>query len=120
MFKITEFGRAIRKLRIDKSVVMMDMANALSVTVSYLSAIETGKSKITKKIFKKIVNYFGLEDEEVEELQKAAENSPVSVKFNLKDHSSEDRQFVATFAKKFDQLTAEQKKQIENLLNESK
>ena len=43
---ITEFGKALRKLRIDRGETLKIMADNLEMTSSYLSAIECGKRNI--------------------------------------------------------------------------
>ena len=55
---ITEFGKYIRKLRIDKIVTLREMADAVNLSPSYLSSIETGKRNITPGFFEAVVNYF--------------------------------------------------------------
>jgi transcriptional regulator with XRE-family HTH domain len=44
---LTPFGKKVRKLRIDVGVTLKSMADAMGVTSSYLSAIETGKRAVT-------------------------------------------------------------------------
>ena len=43
---ITNFGKFLRKLRIDNNEFLKDMAARLGVTVAYLSAIEHGKRDV--------------------------------------------------------------------------
>lgn len=38
----TEFGKALRKMRIEKDENMAAMAKKMEISLSYLSAIETG------------------------------------------------------------------------------
>ena len=52
--KITEFGKAVRKARIDASVTLGDMAEALEVSPPFLSAMETGRKKISEDWVRKI------------------------------------------------------------------
>ena len=46
---LTEFGKILRKLRIDRQELLRDMAKNLEVSSAYLSAVETGKRKILPK-----------------------------------------------------------------------
>ena len=40
--KLTEYGKLVRKARIDAGITMLTMAEALSVAPSFLSATEVG------------------------------------------------------------------------------
>lgn len=56
---ITEFGKAIRKARLDaNNVTLSSMATALQTTPSFLSALEMGRKKIPSDWVKKIEGYF--------------------------------------------------------------
>jgi len=55
---ITEFGKAVRKARIDADVTLASMANALDTTPSFLSAMEMGRKKIPVDWVEKIQNFF--------------------------------------------------------------
>ena len=53
---LTDFGKELRKIRIDNNEFLKDMANKLGVTVSYLSAVENGKRDIPDEWLDKIIN----------------------------------------------------------------
>ena len=56
---ITEFGKAVRKARIDaNNVTLSSMATALQTTPSFLSALEMGRKKIPAEWVKKIESFF--------------------------------------------------------------
>ena len=56
---ITEFGKAIRKARIDaNNVTLSSMAASLETTPSFLSALEMGRKKIPAEWVKKIESFF--------------------------------------------------------------
>lgn len=55
---LTNLGKQTRKLRIDNEELLMDMANKLEISASYLSAIETGKRKMPKDFIEKIENIY--------------------------------------------------------------
>jgi hypothetical protein len=55
---ITEFGKAVRKSRIDAGVNLVEMASELSTTTSFLSAMEMGRKKIPSEWIQKIEIYF--------------------------------------------------------------
>ena len=43
---LTQFGKELRHIRLDRDEKLKDMAEKLGVTVSYLSAVENGKRNI--------------------------------------------------------------------------
>lgn len=55
---ITEFGKAVRKSRIDADVTLVAMASELQTTTSFLSALEMGRKKIPSEWVEKIERYF--------------------------------------------------------------
>lgn len=55
---ITEFGKAVRKARIDADVTLASMAEELQTTPSFLSAMEMGRKKIPDAWVSNIENYF--------------------------------------------------------------
>lgn len=55
---ITEFGKAVRKARIDADATLGSMAAELNTTPSFLSALEMGRKKIPADWVQKIEGYF--------------------------------------------------------------
>lgn len=55
---ITNFGKAVRKARIDATVTLASMAADLQTTPSFLSALEMGRKKIPTDWIQKIEMYF--------------------------------------------------------------
>lgn len=66
--KLTEFGKFLRKLRIDNGELLKDMAIKLNVTPFFLSMVETGKRSIPKKLEEEIKETYSLNLEQKEEL----------------------------------------------------
>tara|TARA_R110001592_G_scaffold206888_3_gene457605 strand:- start:794 stop:1153 length:360 start_codon:yes stop_codon:yes gene_type:complete len=57
---ITEFGKAVRKARIDaENVTLSSMAGELQTSPSFLSALEMGRKKIPEDWVEKIESFFG-------------------------------------------------------------
>ncbi len=56
---ITDFGKAVRKARIDADVTLSSMANELNTTPSFLSALEMGRKKIPMDWVTNIEGFFG-------------------------------------------------------------
>lgn len=55
---ITEFGKAIRQARCKTNDTLMTMSEGLHKSPAFLSAIETGKTKIPLDFVEAIINFF--------------------------------------------------------------
>ena len=55
---LTEFGKAVRKARIDVGTSMLKMAESLGVKPSFVSQIETGKKNIPADFVAKAEKFF--------------------------------------------------------------
>ena len=70
---LTQFGKELRHIRLDRDEKLKDMAEKLGVTVSYLSAVENGKRNIPDNWIEMIASEYYLSDEDVRNLQKIFE-----------------------------------------------
>lgn len=66
--KLTEFGKFLRKLRIDNGELLKDMSIKLNVTPSFLSMVETGRRSVPKKWEEEIEKIYSLSLKQKEEL----------------------------------------------------
>ena len=55
---ITEYGLAVRRARLDCDVTLSEMARELKVTPGFLSAMETGRKKISEDWVAKVDDFF--------------------------------------------------------------
>lgn len=55
---MTDFGREVRKARIDADVSLGQMAKDLDTTASFLSTVEMGRKKIPEGLVQKIETFF--------------------------------------------------------------
>ncbi|WP_135211886.1 XRE family transcriptional regulator [Vitreimonas flagellata] len=100
--KLTPFGQALRALRIERGLRLLDMAKTLGCSSAFLSAVETGRKSVPPAFFANIVNEYGLAVPEVESLRRALDRTKKEVK--LDEVSDENRELVAAFARKVDEL----------------
>ena len=117
---LTEFGKALRKIRIEREELLKDMATALGVSAAYLSAVETGKRRIPDDWVERISIHYQLSQAEHANLLRAAENSAQEVKISLQDASETKRGAVLTFARALDQLSDEDLKRIMQSMKKGK
>lgn len=113
----TEFAKVVRKIRIDKDMMLGEMAKGIDVSSAYLSSVENGRKKIPESLVGRIVDFLELNQEKSSELQKAADNSPVSLKLDLSNAMGDDRMLANAFARKAFDLPKDKKQAIYELLN---
>jgi transcriptional regulator with XRE-family HTH domain len=70
---MTPFGEKMRAMRAERGATLTDMAHAIQVTPTYLSALERGKrGRPSWLVLQRIIAYFNVIWDEAEELQKLA------------------------------------------------
>lgn len=109
---LTEFGKYLRRIRMDRQQLLKDMADSLGVSSAYLSAVENGKRRIPKDWVKKIVSDYSLSEGECADLQSAADDSALDVTISLENASAQKRDAVLSFARALDGLDDEDLKRI--------
>lgn len=113
---LTDFGRYLRKLRIDCGELIRDMAGKLGVTASYLSAVETGKRNIPETWVDDIAALYSLNDAAKHDLDEAAVNSAKTLKIGLEEVSASRKEAAILFAREFKELDDATILQIRDLL----
>lgn len=80
--KLTPFGRAVRKARLELGISLLIMAKELKVTLAFLSGMETGRKKIPLEWAQKIEVYFELKGYAIHDLKMLTylSNQTVSLK----------------------------------------
>lgn len=96
---VTEFGKFLRILRITKSLSAKDMAEKFKVTVSYLSAVETGKRSIPPTWERTLCYDFNLSNDEKKKLYEAIEKSSESLNLDLKTYNDEQKKLLWAVAR---------------------
>lgn len=96
---ITEFGKALRKLRIDRNEYIKDMAEKMHISVAYLSAIETGKRKIPEKLVGRIGRAYFLTAGEIADLNLLKAKSEKEVRIPLVRKNKTQIEVILRFAK---------------------
>ncbi len=114
----TALGKLLRKWRIDKGVVMYDMATAIGVSTSFLSAVERGKKKLSQDKMQAIRKYLNLNESGYSELQEAVQKSNGEVVINLRNQSDQDQDTMLAFARKFPSMSESDKEKIRSFFDE--
>lgn len=95
--KLTEYGKLVRKARLDAEVTMLEMARSIGVAPSFLSATEVGSKKVSPSFLEKVVTFFASKGMTIEGIHEAADVSNKTVSI---DGLSTSQQFlVAGFAR---------------------
>lgn len=113
---MNSFGIFVRKLRLDRGEFLFDMARKLGVSSAFLSAVETGKKSVPKDFKEKIIKLYKLDNQKIEELDEAINNSVLEIKIPLKDKSIKDRELLLKFARNFEDFNDEDKKIMANII----
>ena len=116
MDKLTLFGKAMRKLRIDKNMTQGDLAEAIGIGGAMLSAVERGERKMKPEILEEIIKYFKLDDIKAAELQADLAESEESVVIYTKNKPHDEVEMVAMFARRFSSMSEDERLKIEAII----
>ncbi len=117
MADLTPFGKAARKIRIDRGETLGDMADALGISAAFLSSAETGKRNVPNDLLDRIVTHFQLKGIEAQELRRLALESRKTV---MLKPTERNRGLATAFARKFEELDSAQIAEILKVLNKVK
>ena len=117
---ITNVGKFLRKLRIDRGETLFNMATKLDVSSSFLSAVENGKKKTPSAWVEKLTSLYGLSDSQVSELCDAIADANDVVEINVQNSPVENRQLAVAFARQFDSFDKETLEALRQILHKYK
>lgn len=112
----TELGKYLRKLRIDNDELMKTMAEKLGLASSTLSSIEAGRRNPSESFVEKVIEAYSLDETKAAALVDAFNRSKDEVALRIKGLPSQDQKLVVSFARKFADLSDEQKDEIRSVL----
>jgi transcriptional regulator with XRE-family HTH domain len=113
---MTPFGKFLRNLRIERGLLLKDMAEMLDVTSAYLSAVEHGKKGApSAALVSKLENLLNLTTEQKKELRRAAaaSNTSMSIPSKLSPFAFET---ANAFARRLPILSERQLRKIQGVL----
>ncbi|UTO29047.1 helix-turn-helix domain-containing protein [Bartonella harrusi] len=118
---ITPFGKTLRKLRIDHSERLLDMAKKLDISVPFLSSVEIGKKSVPVGMEEKIIEVYALNQEAAARLRR--ESDACRSSFTIKSSDPLCRETIGMFTrllKVFSQQDLESFKGILEAIREEK
>jgi transcriptional regulator with XRE-family HTH domain len=117
---VTEYGKYLRKLRIDRSETISDMARKLGISAAYLSLIENGGREIPSDFSYRIWKEYNLNNGETECLREAEYKTPVkTITIDMERLDGKGPEYGETariFRDCIDRLSPEQVEQIKTML----
>ena len=104
MVTATQFGRALRSMRIETEESISQMAERLEYSTSFLSAVELGKKSVPPEMVNRLEKKYKLDAERVEELVEMASKTLNTVRINTDEHSDEGKQTLFALARALPEL----------------
>ncbi len=114
---LSKFGMFCRKLRMERGELLLDMAEKLNVTSSYLSAVEMGKRNIPSNWEAEIVKLYNLSENELEELKNCIKDSIREIRMEVFGRKEQDKEILLKFARSFEEMNDFDKQNILSILN---
>ena len=114
----TEFGKALRKMRIEKDKNMAAMAKKMEISLSYLSAIETGTRAVPDGFVEKLSRKYKLSKKSTDELLTALDHSASSVDISLVSALPLQRDLAFMLARKLPGMSEEECEKLLSILRE--
>lgn len=99
---LTSFGVELRKHRVDRGETLYEMAEAIGISPSFLSAVETGRKKAPDELVENVIGHLKLDMVDALRLREAAMETGPEIRIPLKGRGSEARKVAAMFARRFD------------------
>jgi transcriptional regulator with XRE-family HTH domain len=116
---ITDFGKFLRKFRIERGLRLYDMAKDLGKSSAWLSYVETGKKTIPVGFADEIASVYNLPPAEREKLDEVAAKTVRAFKLEVGEDASEMRINTAyALARKFDSIDDETLEEFLKILKE--
>jgi transcriptional regulator with XRE-family HTH domain len=114
---LTPFGIAVRKLRLDKGMRLLDVARRSKRSPAFISAVETGRKAIPDAYVTLMTRTMDLTAAEARELRRAADRTRKEVR--VEKLPEDQRELVAAFARKLDQLPSDLMAQLKKVVLKS-
>jgi Zn-dependent peptidase ImmA (M78 family)/transcriptional regulator with XRE-family HTH domain len=99
---LTPFGKALRQLRVEKDLKLIDVAAVVGVSSAFISALETGRKSIPDGFLSKLRRSLNLNDKEANTLRRARDRTRDEVSVDMLP--GDDRELVAAFARHIEEV----------------
>jgi transcriptional regulator with XRE-family HTH domain len=111
---MSDFGETLKRLRKERQITQRDLAERVRVDFTYISKMENGKLQNypSEEIIRKIANELNAD---ADELILLAKKVPKDMRKTIMNND-----LAIEFLRKVDNLSNDQRKQIENVINKVK
>lgn len=119
---LTIFGKVLRKARIDKGLLLKEMAEVCGISSAFLSSVETGKKPIPSGLMEKAADFLGFDQgsREWAELKDAEVLSRGEVSLPTRGLSERHQETVLAFARHFEEMEPAELDEVLNILHSKK
>jgi len=114
---ITQFGKELRKLRLDLGITLFEMAEAAGVSSSLLSSAETGKKPASPNLVERLAAAFPGVNQRKDEFLSLAAVTAGEVRIRLQDDRHKANATALAFARKFESFSDSQLDHLMNIFN---
>lgn len=115
----TNYGKILRKIRVDYDELLKDMAVKVCVSSAFLSAVENGNKSPSEKLTETIIAKYELNHTDANKLRMASKEdiySPI-VQMDLRGKAFGNKEIALSFARNFDSLNETEIEKIKKILN---
>lgn len=116
----TKFGKIVRKEMIDHDENLLSIAQLLSVTTSFVSAVLTGSKSVPDNWVDELSKHYDLTSLKYDELYNAYCEDKKSVKINVENVPLTQKKLAIQFQRKLPELDEDEIEFIFNILKEDK
>lgn len=101
---LTEFGKFLRVLRMERGELLKNMAENLRISSAYLSSIEMGNREIPKSLPQDLIQKYNLTEEEQIEMQRTISESTKNIDISLVNTTSLQKEAALVFARNLEKM----------------
>jgi transcriptional regulator with XRE-family HTH domain len=116
--KLSEFGKELRRLRVQNSKTLADVSAKLNYSVAFLSAVERGAKTPSPKLVEAVEDLFALNQSERQALEISAQKS--RKRLSIHKMRSEDASLFAIFAHQVSSMSGDQTALLEKAISNPK
>ncbi|MCL1998859.1 MAG: helix-turn-helix domain-containing protein [Turicibacter sp.] len=114
---LTEFGKRLRIMRINRGDILKDMADKLGMSSAYLSAIETGRRNVPEDLVERVSEMYSLDVTEYRELKDLTDRAIKNINVNIGNADTARRNAALIFARNFNDMDKETAQKLVKILN---
>ncbi|MCE1192056.1 MAG: helix-turn-helix domain-containing protein [Acidovorax sp.] len=116
---MTNFGKELRKIRLDLGITLFDMASAIGISSAMLSSVETGRKAAPDDLVERLANVYAEVRNQKEKFTRLADQTKKEVRLTL-DSREDASELAVAFARNFGQLSQTQISQMMAVFDKSR